>query len=92
MLLEQANGTHTMTHADGTVLEWVEGPDPRWGMHAPVVTQFNASTPGGVNYSVNTVREVTLLDANDPLNLESHKILMVTRKVTSATMSLRQKL
>src|SRR5205807_5234604 len=40
------DGTQTATFADGTTATLVVGPDPRWGMQAPVVTSLTLTTPG----------------------------------------------
>ncbi len=65
------NGSRTITYADGTVVTEVEGPDPRWGMLAPLLKNQTITTPGGLQSVVETSRTVTLTDPDDPLSLDT---------------------
>ncbi len=65
------DGTSTLTQPDGTVIKSVQGPDPRFGMQAPILTSMVQSTPGGVTSTTTGSRQVALADPNDPLSLTS---------------------
>jgi len=62
------DGKTTSTAADGTVSTLTRGPDPRFGMSAPVTSQ-TVRTPGGRTASIATARTANLTNANDPLSL-----------------------
>src|SRR5262249_12340997 len=55
--------------ADGTVETEVNGPDPRWGMLAPLSQSDVIAVPGGPIYSNSVQRGVTLTNSTDPLSL-----------------------
>ncbi len=57
----------------------VEGPDPRFGMQAPVATSLTVTTPSGLEATVTASRTATLAD---PLNL-----LSLTRQVDTITLN-----
>jgi RHS repeat-associated protein len=61
------DGNSELTYADGTVVAEMLGPDPRWGMQAPMVTEWTMTTPGGVQYVRNTERTATTSDPTSPL-------------------------
>jgi RHS repeat-associated protein len=63
------DGTRTIKYADGTVVTQVQGPDPRWGMLAPVTTSITIAMPSGLQSVINTTRTVTLNNENNPLSL-----------------------
>jgi RHS repeat-associated protein len=65
------DGSLKITGADGTVTRLVEGPDPRFGMHAPVVTSETDEMPSGLTRSLTRVRSVILAEQGDPLSLET---------------------
>jgi RHS repeat-associated protein len=64
-------GTQTATYPDGTRVTLVLGPDPRWGMQAPVAASQVMTTPGGLVRTATVLRRVTLGAANDPLSLRT---------------------
>lgn len=66
-----ADGTRTVTAPDGTVTTLIQGPDPRWGMQAPLVAALTRRTPGGVTSTVGSTRTAALSSATDPLSLQS---------------------
>jgi RHS repeat-associated protein len=66
--LLQTNGTTTLTEPDGTITTRVEGPDPRFGMQAPIPESLTLRT-GGLTASLATTRTATLADAHNPLSL-----------------------
>jgi YD repeat-containing protein len=69
-LLLETNGKRTTTVADGSVLSLLEGPDPRFGMQAPLPKSLT-TTSGGLISTVTTGRTVSLANPNNPLSLNS---------------------
>ena len=65
------NGTTTTTASDGTVTTSVEGPDPRFGMQAPIIQSLNVKAPSGLTATANTTRSTILSNPTDPLSLVS---------------------
>jgi RHS repeat-associated protein len=65
------NGSETTTYPDGTTITVLNGPDPRFGMEAPVPNNLIIKTPGGLIGTIVTQRSVTLASPNDPLSLQS---------------------
>ena len=65
--IEGPDGSTTMTLRDGSQSYLLEGPDPRFGMLAPV-DQSEVDTPGGLSLVTSEARAVTM---SDPLNLLS---------------------
>jgi RHS repeat-associated protein len=63
------NGTRTTTYPDGTKVTTVLGPDPRWGMRAPVATSVVTTTPSGNVHTTTTQRTATLSTPSDLLSL-----------------------
>ena len=68
--LIHADGSRTLTSADGTIVTQTLGPDPRWGMLAPVVSSQQTSTPGGLTQTLATTRSAALANPIDPLSLQ----------------------
>ncbi|MCC6965825.1 MAG: hypothetical protein IT391_06020, partial [Nitrospira sp.] len=65
--LIKPNGSRTITVPDGTVTTPVEGPDPRFGMQAPILKSLTVQTPSTLTST--STRAVTLTNPNDPLSL-----------------------
>jgi RHS repeat-associated protein len=65
------DGTQTATYPDGTVVSSTLGPDPRWGMRAPVVTTTTVTTPGGKVQTTTQQRTATLATPGDVLSLRT---------------------
>lgn len=63
------DGTTKTTYPDGTEVNILEGPDPRFSMQSPVLQSRTVATPGGLVYSTTGTRTVTLSDSNDPFSL-----------------------
>jgi RHS repeat-associated protein len=61
----------TGTAANGTVTIAQQGPDPRFGMQAPLGVSSTVKTPSGLTATVTQKRTVSLSDPNDPLSLAS---------------------
>ena len=66
-----ANGSRQVTYPDGTVTNLVEGPDPRFGMQAPIVKSQTVTTPGGRTQITTRTRSVTLSSPSDVLSLSA---------------------
>ncbi len=69
--LIRTDGSRRVTYPDGTVEDVVEGPDPRFGMQAPLVKSQTITTPGGIVTTRATVRAVTLSTPGDLLSMTS---------------------
>jgi YD repeat-containing protein len=65
------DGTQTTLLADGTIATAVLGPDPRFGMQAPVVASATVETPGGLTFASSQARTAVLNDPDDPLSLST---------------------
>lgn len=59
----------TVALPDGTVITTQRGPDPRFRMQAPVVTEQIHTLPGGLTRVIEHGRSVSLANPNDPLSL-----------------------
>jgi len=68
-LLFGADAAETVEHPDGTEFFVQQGPDPRFQMMAPVITEQSVSLPSGLTQERAQTREVTLADSGDPLSL-----------------------
>jgi len=69
---ETVQGTdgHRVTHRpDGTEINLLEGPDPRFGMQAPVPKSLTVTTPGGLTSTIIMTRTVTLANYPNPFSL-----------------------
>src|SRR5207247_988822 len=53
------------------LLSLTKGPDPRFGMQAPLYSSASLHTPSGLTASLTGTRSVTLSDPNNPLSLSS---------------------
>lgn len=69
--LDGADGTLTYQSPDGMATTVVLGPDPRWGMLAPVASVLTTITPGGLTNVISTQRTVKLASPDDPFSLVS---------------------
>lgn len=66
--LTQTDGTIKTTAPDGTVTTAVEGPDPRFGMQAPLTKSLTIAS-GGKTATLTLTKTATLSDPNNPLSL-----------------------
>ncbi len=64
--LFKTNGEETTTAPDGTVTSVLEGPDPRFGMQAPVPAAITVKLPSGLTSNTTTVRTAALSVPTDP--------------------------
>jgi RHS repeat-associated protein len=67
--LFKTNGSTVTTSADGTLTTLVEGPDPRFGMQAPITKSVTTKQPSGLTASLSIARSVNLSDTNNLLSL-----------------------
>jgi len=91
--LIKLDGTATVTAPDGTITTSIEGPDPRFGMQAPITKSLSVMLPTGLTSTLTTTRTATLANPNDPLSLTSQTDTLVIngRTYTSAfTQSTKQ--
>ena len=70
-VLKGVDQSVTTTEPDGTVQLSEPGPDPRFGMQAPIPANTEISTPGGLLADVLARSSATITDPNDPLSLSS---------------------
>jgi RHS repeat-associated protein len=70
LALISANGSETDTYPDGTRITLVNGPDPRFGMLAPVFNQ-TITTPGGLSQTIVNSGTATLVNPYDTLSLKA---------------------
>ena len=54
---------------DGSVWVATYGPDPRWGMAAPILTSYELTLPSGLHGSLSVTRSVVLSEPSDPFSL-----------------------
>lgn len=62
------DGNTKTTFPDGTLTNIMEGPDPRFGMQAPIVQSFTMTT-GGLTSTMTLSRTASLTDSANPLSL-----------------------
>jgi RHS repeat-associated protein len=67
--LFKTDGSSVTTSADGTITTVVEGPDPRFGMQAPITKSVTTKQPSGLTASLSMTRNVSLSDPNNLLSL-----------------------
>lgn len=73
----KADGSLTITAPDGTVTTSIPGPDPRFGMQAPITKSLSVKLPGGLTSTLTTTRTATLTNPADPLNLTAQTDTLV---------------
>ncbi|MEW6744381.1 MAG: RHS repeat-associated core domain-containing protein [Planctomycetota bacterium] len=66
----KTDGTTVTTRNDGTITTLKEGPDPRWGMHAPFDESVTVQMPSGLTSQTEAALEATF-DPDDPFSLET---------------------
>jgi RHS repeat-associated protein len=67
--LLKIDGSTVTTASDGTIVTLVEGPDPRFGMQAPITKSVIMKQPSGLTSSLATTRNVSLSDPSNLLSL-----------------------
>ncbi len=61
----------TVSSSSGMTYSVTQGPDPRWGMMAPVVTSITTSTGGGLTSTLNQQQALVLSDPLDVFSIVS---------------------
>jgi RHS repeat-associated protein len=67
--ISETDGSNRIELPDGTAIATQYGPDPRFGMQAPVTTSTTVNTPGGLLATIKKNRTATFSDPNDPSSL-----------------------
>ena len=67
----KSNGEKVIEHPDGSVVTTISGPNPRFGMLAPIPINTSIQSPNGLLFSSSKDQSVTLTDNNDSLSLLS---------------------
>lgn len=65
------DGVITTSDPTGMTSTVKGGPDPRWGIRAPLVNSVTMKSPAGVDTNTTISRSVTLANQGDPLSLTS---------------------
>jgi RHS repeat-associated protein len=68
---ELPNGTTVVRAPNSTIVTLTETPGPRFGMQAPVASQFSLRLPSGLQLNGSNFRKATLANMNDPLSVTS---------------------
>jgi RHS repeat-associated protein len=77
-LLVHPDGSRDLTAADGTLTSQKAGPDPRWGMRAPLPVDVTTTTPAGRTQHVTVARGATLADPGNPFSNASETTTLTT--------------
>jgi len=64
------DGSRKLTLPDGTRVEVQLGPDPRWGMQAPMLKRLTQTTPSGLTATILGERTAALAKPDDPFSLQ----------------------
>lgn len=83
-MVEGTDGTTSTLYPNGTKAVLTQGPDPRWGMLAPLTGRLDVTTPGGLTSTTAVTQTVTLADRNNPLSLQQE---VTTQTVNGKTSS-----
>ena len=75
--IRKTDGTTIITAPDGTLTTPGEGPDPRFGMQAPILKSLTVQTPFALTSTLTSSRSVTLTNPNDPLSLATQTDTLV---------------
>jgi RHS repeat-associated protein len=67
--LFKINGEETTISPDGTLTSILQGPDPRFGMQAPLLSTASVKLPSGLTSTTTTTRTAPLSNANNLLSL-----------------------
>lgn len=76
-----ADGSREITYPDGTMITVIPGPDPRWGMQAPLIKSITIKLPSGKSTTFEKNHSIILEDSNNLLSLVS---LTETFKINNA--------
>lgn len=85
--IRTSDGTRTTTYPDGSVEIIKLGPDPRWGMTAPVMASMELrSNSAGITKTMTESRNATLLDPADLMSVSLfERTIEVNGRVTTST-------
>jgi RHS repeat-associated protein len=72
------DGKQTTTYPDGSTVDVVFAPDPRWGTRAPYISSMTMKTPGGRTARQTVSRTATLAQEQNPLSLLRQTDVMTT--------------
>lgn len=72
------DGGEETHYPDGTIVTTAPGPDPRWGMRAPLLESVTIRSPQGREVKISEHRSVTLANADDPLSMRTYTESMTT--------------
>src|SRR5262249_23441534 len=75
--LRETNGTDTATFRSGVVYKRQPGPDPRFGLQAPIAASQTFTTPGGLTWSATGSRTATLTSPNNLFSLSTQTDTLV---------------
>ena len=67
--LRYTDGVRFSRSPDGTTQRTTLGPDPRWGMLAPIGTLVTLTTPSGLTYRSQVTRTAEVTNTNNPFSL-----------------------
>lgn len=79
------DGSTTTTSRDGTVTYTLEGPDPRFGMNAPIVATSRVTLPSGLVSATTASRTAVLSNPLDPFSLTSQTDTVTVNGKTTTT-------
>lgn len=68
---QRVDGSRTTVLPDGSTTAVLLGPDPRWGMLAPLASSTTIATPNGLAAAIALAQTVVLTDAANPFSLVS---------------------
>jgi RHS repeat-associated protein len=88
------DGSHKLTLADGLVVDLLLGPDPRFGMQAPLQKSLSFTAPSGLKATLVETQTVTLSNPSNPLSLVtwSETLILNGRSYTSVYNAATRKL
>jgi RHS repeat-associated protein len=69
--IRNMDGTRIYTSDDNTTTNATYGPDPRFGMEAPVVTSISTRAPSGLERAITRQRSVTLATPSDLFSIQT---------------------
>ena len=76
------NGTVDSHAADGSITTSTDGPDPRFGLQAPITANFQVKQPNGLTLTANETASAILSNPNDLFSLTT---LTTTRQINGRT-------
>jgi YD repeat-containing protein len=91
--LIDADGSRRTNYASGGSLSSLSGPDPRWGMQAPLATELVYTTPGGLRYEQTMAGEVQRVEETNfvPLAPSVHSAAGFSTRFTASKVKLRSR-